>query len=236
MEETIINVLIVDDIEPLRQRYAFMLSSDPSIRVIGQASTKAEAIEAALHAEELPDVILMDIDMDTPTAGLDASREILEERDVKVVILTVCDGDENVFIAFQLGVADYILKDASSLNLIACVKDAYYGRSPIRPLIATKIRSEFQRIRNSEQSFLYCLQIVSQLTQTELDILNLINQGYTRQKICEVRCVELSTVKTQIHKILKKFDCASTNDLLKGLNDLKIFDYMQNLQNKNFPQ
>lgn len=228
-----IKVMIVDDIEPITKRYENILKRDPGIEVMACVQSGYEAaMGAALYK---PDVILMDVEMETRTAGLDASKQILEKfPDTKIIILTVYEDDETVFSAFQLGVTDYVLKNASPAEIITCVKDAYNGTSPIRPAIAQKIRREFQRVKNNEGSFLYCLQIVSQMTQTELDVLDLMSRGYTRAQICEKRCVELSTVKTQIHNILKKFNMESMSDVCDLMNKLNIFDYLRDI-NKNFP-
>lgn len=223
-----IKVLIVDDIAPIGKRYENILKKDSEIEVTGRVESGYEAIMmAALHR---PDVILMDVEMETRTAGLDASRQILEKfPETKIIVLTVYEDDETVFNAFQLGVTDYFLKNSSPSEIITCVKDAYHGISPIRPVIAEKIRREFQRVKNSEDSFLYCLQIVTQLTQTELDVLDLMSQGYTRSQICETRCVELSTVKTQIHNILKKFKKESMGEVTAIVNDLHILDYLRGI-------
>ena len=228
MQNEKIRVLVADDLAPIRQRYANILITDKAIEIVADTGDRQTTVDSALTLK--PDVILMDIDMDSKTAGLDATREILAALpDTKIVILTVYEDDENVFTAFQLGVSDYVLKNSNPNEIITCVKDAYYNRSPIRPVIAEKIRLEFQRIRKNETSFLYCLQLVSQLTQTEIDILDLLSKGYSRQKICEVRCVEMSTIKTQVHNILRKFDMGSINTVISTLNELKIFDYLHNI-------
>lgn len=223
-----IKVLVAEDMLPIMKRYQKILEKDGEIEVVAAVQSGYEAV--LMVGVHHPDVILMDIDMETRTSGLDATRQILSHfPDTKIIILTVYEDDETVFTAFQLGVCDYILKNSNPNEIITCVKDAYYNRSPIRPVIAEKIRAEFQRIRKNETSFLYCLQLVTQLTQTEIDILDLLNKGYTRQRICDVRCVEMSTVKTQIHSILKKFSRDSVAEVLQMLNGLQIFDYLHGL-------
>lgn len=223
-----IKVLVAEDMLPIMKRYQKILEKDGEIEVVAAVQSGYEAV--LMVGVHHPDVILMDIDMETRTSGLDATRQILSHfPDTKIIILTVYEDDETVFTAFQLGVCDYILKNSNPNEIITCVKDAYYNRSPIRPVIAEKIRAEFQRIRKNETSFLYCLQLVTQLTQTEIDILDLLNKGYTRQQICDVRCVEMSTVKTQIHSILKKFSRDSVAEVLQMLNGLQIFDYLHGL-------
>ena len=229
-----IKVLIADDMQPIANRYAKILKASDEIEVVGVVTSGYEAVLST--ALETPDVIMMDVEMETRTAGLDASMHILEKfPDTKIIILTVYEDDETVFNAFQLGVTDYILKNSPPEDIITCVKDAYMNRSPIRPVIAQKIRDEFQRVKNKEHSFFYCLHLVTELTQTELDILDLVSQGYTRSQICEIRCVELSTIKTQINSILKKFNLSTMTEVVEMINSLNIFDYLRNVQKTNNP-
>lgn len=228
-----IRVLVVDDMQPICKRYERLINQAENMETVGIACTGKEAVEKACELK--PDVVLMDIEMETKTAGLDASRKILEQMpEIKIIILTVYEEDEFVFQAFQLGVADYLIKNSGKEEIAACIRDAYDGCSPIRPVIAEKIRREFQRVKKSEQSFLYCLNIIAQMTQTEIDILDLLSQGYTRSDICRIRCVELSTVKTQIKSILKKFNQNTTAEVISQLNQLQIFDYLHNVS-KNMP-
>lgn len=228
-----IRILIADDLLPLCKRYENYINKASGMETVGIANTGAEAVELACRLK--PDIVLMDIEMETRTAGLEASNQILTLLpETKIIILTVYEDDEFVFNAFQLGVCDYVLKNASKEDIISCIQDAYEGSSPIRPVIAEKIRREFQRVRKSEQSFLYCLHIITQMTQTEIDILDLLSQGYSRAQICEIRCIELSTVKTHITNILKKFQKNSTAEVIALMNNLQIFDYIRNIS-KNMP-
>ncbi len=221
--ESKIKVLIAEDVEPIQKRYCTILSRDPLITVGGCARNGYEAVMlAALHR---PDVILMDIEMEDREAGIKATREITRQfPEMKVVILTVHEEDELIFSAFQAGATDYLVKNASPDELLHCVKDAYYNRSPIRPMVAEKIRREFQRVKSKEESLLYAIHILSQLTHTEMDILYLLAQGKSRKEICDIRFVELSTVKTQLHSILKKFGKDSVAEVLQLLNSLNIFE------------
>lgn len=228
-----IRVLVVDDMQPICRRYEKLINQEEDMEVVGLAFSGAEALEMVRTLE--PNVVLMDIEMEAKTSGLDASRDILQiYPEMKIIILTVYEEDEFVFQAFQLGVTDYLIKNSGKEEIISCIKDAYTGNSPIRPVIAEKIRREFQRVKTSEQSFLYCLHIIAEMTQTEIDILSLLSQGYTRTEICKIRCVELPTVKTQIKSILKKFNKNTTAEVIQQMNELQIFDYIRNIS-KNMP-
>ncbi len=230
-----IRVLIAEDMPALLRKYKRELEKESGIEVVASVQSGYEAVmQTALLR---PDVVLMDIEMETRTAGLDAARQILSKLpDTKIVILTVYEDDESVFQAFQLGVSDYVLKNSSHDELVTCIQDANIGRSPIRPVIAEKIRREFQRATTSEQSLLFNLHLISQLTPTELDILNLLNQGLSRQEICELRCIVPSTLKTHIHNVLKKFEKQSAAEVISQLNALHIFEYLNhgNLEPKDY--
>jgi len=227
--ENKIRVLIAEDVEPIQKRYCTILSKDPSICVSGCAKNGYEAVMlAAIHK---PDVILMDIEMEDREAGIRATREILNQfPEMKVIILTVYEEDEMIFSAFQAGASDYMIKNASPAEIIIGVRDAYHNRSPIRPMVAEKIRREFQRVKSKEESFLYNIHIFLQLTHTELDILDLLAQGKSRKEICDIRFVELSTVKTQIHSILKKFGKDSILDVIELLNSFHVFENLRGLK------
>lgn len=224
-----IKVIIAEDMLPILNRYKKILEKNVDLEVVAAVQNGYEAVMmAAIHQ---PDIILMDIEMETKKAGLEAAKQILAQfPNIKIVILTVYEEDELVFLAFKIGVVDYILKNSKPNEIINCVKDAYYDRSPIRHVIAEKIRREFQRVKKTEESFLYNLQTVTQLTPTELDVLDLLSKGHTRKEICEIRHVEPSTIKTQVHSILKKFNKTGIIEVIDTLNELKIFDTLRNLK------
>lgn len=228
-EKTKIKVLIADDNEIILKRLSKIINEDKQFEVAGISKSGYEAV--MLTALYQPDIILMDIEMEEKDTGIKATKEILKQfPKIKIIILTVYEQDELVYAAFQAGVVDYIIKNANPSEITKAIIDAYYERSPIRPVIAQKIRREFSRVKNTETSFIYYLQIVAQLTASELDLLDLLVQGKTRYDICSIRCVELTTVKSQIHSILKKFQKNNINDVIDIVKELKIFELLKNIK------
>lgn len=218
-----IRVIIAEDRTPIRKRYEKILNSHQEISVIASVSTGADAITKSL--EQIPDIVLMDIEMETRTAGLIATRSIIEAYpEIKIIILTVFKDEETVLEAFQLGAADYILKDAPPEDVIKSVRENFYGIAPIRPEIADKLRNQLKQIKKYESTLLLCLHIISQLTPAEKEVIALLGHGYKRTQICKIRYVELSTLKSQINSILKKFNCRSVADVISMLRELKLFD------------
>ena len=220
-----IKVLIAEDMEPIRRKYVKIINASEDLEVVSDVESGEEAVKQA--KERKPDVILMDIEMETPDAGIRATQRILQDNpDVRIIILTVYEEDDLIFTAFQLGVCDYILKNASQEEIIKSIHNAYENHCPLRPEIASRILGEFKRVRSYETSFLYAVNIVSTLTTTELEILGLLLEGKTRKEICSLRQVEMSTVKTQIHNILQKFNKTSMDEIIDMINNMNLNDFI----------
>lgn len=226
-----IKVLIAEDMEPIRKRYVKILNSAGDMEVCADVGSGEEAVMQ--QSLQDADVILMDIEMETADAGIRAAQKIFQkDRHVKIIILTVYEEDELIFTAFQMGVCDYILKNAQPEEIMQSIRDAYENKSPLRPEIASKILGEFKRVRSCENSFLLAVNIVTSLTSTELEILDLLIQHKTRAEICALRHVEMSTIKSQIHEILKKFDLDSTGEVVSLIDRMGLYDLIYTKMNK----
>ena len=226
-----IKVLIAEDMEPIRKRYVKILNSAGDMEVCADVGSGEEAV--IQQSLQNADVILMDIEMETADAGIRAAQKIFQkDRHVKIIILTVYEEDELIFTAFQMGVCDYILKNAQPEEIMQSIRDAYENKSPLRPEIASKILGEFKRVRSCENSFLLAVNIVTSLTSTELEILDLLIQHKTRAEICALRHVEMSTIKSQIHEILKKFDLDSTGEVISLIDRMGLYDLIYTKMNK----
>ena len=231
MSEEIINVMIVDDISSLCTRYEGILSQAEDIRVVAVANNGYEAILKSAVTQ--PDVILMDIEMESKYAGITTTQQMLSQfPDMKVVILTVYDEDAMIYAAFQAGACDYIQKTATPAMMLQCVRDAYHERSVMKPTVARKIRTEFKRIKDNEDSLIYTLYLVQLLTDTERDILYAFHSGMTQKEICQARYIEPSTMKTHMRNILHKMKCRKMEDVLKKAESCGFFYYMDKIREK----
>jgi two-component system vancomycin resistance associated response regulator VraR len=221
-----IRVIVAEDIDVLREHFAALIDSEPDMQVVAQASSGRQACECALRLK--PDVVLMDIEMDMKHDGIMAARRILEQDPkIRVVFLTVHEDDETVFGAFETGAVDYVLKSSAGGEIVASIRSAVAGTSPIRPEIASKIRNEFTRIRKNQANLLEAMSILTQLTPTELEIIDLLLQNVKVADIARIRQVEMSTVKSQINAILKKFNKKRTKDIVKLIRELDAVQLFQ---------
>lgn len=231
MEHENIRVMIVDDMESLCRKYEAILSQAPGIEVAAVAHDGYQAIMKS--ATLRPDVILMDIEMENKYAGITATQKILQEfPEMKIVILTVYEDDEMIYAAFQAGACNYIVKTASPAAMVQCVRDAYHEKSVLRPQVAEKLRKEFKRIKNNEDSLIYTIYLVQLLTDTERDILAGLHEGKSQKEICRERFIEPVTMKTHIRNIIKKMKRKNIEDVLTQVENSGYFYYMDKLRER----
>lgn len=225
-------VLICEDLLPIGKKYQFILNQEPDIEVIGLALSGREAVKLVL--ENQPDVILMDIEMETPTAGIEATRKILTiYPNIKIIILTVHRNDELIFQAFSIGAVDYMFKNVPPESVVESVRNALHNSSTFLPEISVKLREEFRRLKQTNNSLLATFNKLFRLSRTELEVLELFLHGMTRSEVTRIRMVEVSTTKSQIRSILQKTEYSSMQDLVDTLQELNIATFIHNLLNAN---
>ena len=215
-------VLLVDDIEEIRSHFRSLLAAEPNFEVVGCAAGGAEAIEMAerLH----PEIVLTDIEMETPTAGLDLIQRIKAMDDtVKCLVLTIHEDDDLLFRAYAAGAMDYILKTDSLVRVLSSLRNAAESRLELRPEIAEKILKEFSKLKNHQQEMIDTLNMVSNLTTAEYEILLLFRKKYSYRRIARERFVEEVTIRSQVSKILRKFGKRRIKEVIALLEEFDIF-------------
>jgi NarL family two-component system response regulator LiaR len=197
---TTIRVLIADDHAVVREGLRGLITSEPGMTVVGEASDGAEAVQKArsLH----PDVILLDLMMPRKD-GLEAISEIKGENpDARILVLTSFAGDEQLFPAIKSGALGYLLKDSSPAELLQAIRQVYMGESSLHPTVARKLICEFNRPATLSAAG-------EQLTEREVEVLRLVAQGLSNQEIGEILFVSERTVRTHVSNILAKLHLAN---------------------------
>lgn len=194
---TATRVLIADDHALFRDGMASLLQAW-GMQVVGQASDGFEALEKI--RELRPDILLMDIGM-PKLGGIEATRLVKAEMpDLKVVIVTVSDDDDDLFEAIKNGAMGYILKDTPGDEVGALLAGIAQGRAPLSPGLATKILSEFAishlRDRVSADP--------DRLTARETEILVAVSGGATNKEIAASLSISTNTVNFHMKNILSK--------------------------------
>jgi DNA-binding NarL/FixJ family response regulator len=220
---TPIGVIIADDMQPIQDYLRLVLGNEPDMQVLATVSNGAEAVAKALVLQ--PDVVLMDLEMESPRAGVEAIETLSERAPrVRCVVLTHFGDDETVFAAFEAGAVDYVLKNSSAVDILEAVRAAARDMSAIRPQVARMIRSEFRAMRSERACLIATLNVVYRLTPTELGLLRMLTEGKTQAQIAQLRHVEPSTVRTHVGNILKKFGKPSIREVVNLLRRLGIFE------------
>ena len=194
-------VLIADDDHLMRAGLAELLTADPDIEIVGQASTGREAVDQARRLS--PDVVLMDIRM-PDLDGIGATRELSRVAPAaKVLIVTTFEQDDYVFGALRAGASGFLLKRTRPEELIAAVHTIAAGDSLLSPSVT---RLVIDRMAQQPTPELAALGKVEQLTPREREVLQLIARGLSNREIATALVVEESTIRTHVKRILMKLD------------------------------
>ncbi len=224
-----IRLLIADDNPEVREYFSGILRHEQDMELAGVAGSGAEAVALALQTQ--PDIVLMDIQMETRLAGISASREILSKLPkTKIIILTILEDDELLFQAFCAGVTDYIIKTDSISQILTSVRNAYANQLVLRHVYAEKIIDELKRVREEQTGLLSSLNVLTSLSNSEFEVLKCLYQGMNARQIAEARFVSIGTVKTQIHSILQKFSLKSTREVVRQLRACHFDSIMNTLR------
>lgn len=192
----IIRVLLADDHAVVRKGIREFLEEDATIRVVAEASDGEEAI--ALVAREQPDVAILDIQM-PKLNGMDATRRVKKDfPQTRVLILTAYDDDPYIFAALRAGANGYLLKTASSDELVHAVHAIAAGESALSPAIAKKL------VQRTVANDATRTEIIEPLTERELEVLRLAAKGMGNKQIGAALSISDRTVQGHLTNIYAK--------------------------------
>jgi len=189
--------MVVDDHPVFRYGLASMLHQDPDFEVVGEASSGPEAVS---RTEELrPDVIVMDVHM-PGGGGVEATLNMQEVHpEVKVLILTVSEKDEDLFDAMEAGARGYLLKDAKFNELLNAVRVVASGEVILSPVMARRLIERSRKGGNQEG-----FREASNLSLREREVPQLVAQGYSNKEIGGQLYIDETTVKAHLRSIMDK--------------------------------
>lgn len=182
-----IRVLCVDDHLLVREGISLVIERDPGIRVVGAVSSGEEAL--ACYEALRPDVTLMDLQL----GGLSGIEAIGRLRAIdaaaRIVVLTVLQGDEDIFRALKAGAVTYLLKDTLSQDLVRVIREVHAGQRPMGPTVEARL---------SERAALPAL------SDREVQVVELLSQGMRNKEIAAALGITERTAEVHVRNILAK--------------------------------
>jgi DNA-binding NarL/FixJ family response regulator len=182
-----IGILVADDHFIVRMGLIALVNTEPSMVIVGEAADGCQAVE--LFGKHKPDLVLMDLRMPIKD-GIEATIEIRShDPNARVLMLTTFDGDTDIYKALQAGAQGYVLKNATGQELIPAIQAVASGQRWIPKEIAKRLASR---------------KLFEELTQREVQVLQLLVKGLANKQIGEHLNISEHTVKDHLKSVFGK--------------------------------
>ena len=183
----VIRVMLVDDHSAFRKGMAALIESEPDLQVVAETDDGRLALE--VYRQHRPDVVLMDLRL-PGMSGVEATLAIRREfPDARVIVLTTFDTDEDIFRAIQSGAKSYLLKDTPDAELAAAIRGVHAGKQILSDKLAQRLAERQQR---------------PELTQREMDVLQMLIKGRSNKEIGSALFLCEDTVKAHFKTLFAK--------------------------------
>ena len=194
----VINVLLVDDHALMREGLKQLLELEQDLHVVGEAVDGFDALDKIRTLR--PDVVLMDIRMPM-VDGIAVTRQIAHEfPSIAVIILTMSREHQRVLQAMRNGARGYLLKSASSQEVMQAIRTVHQGGMLIEPGLTGAIVHEFRRLSDSTATG----QHINSLSEKDIEILRYVAAGMSNKEIAEKLAYSEKTVKNYLSLIFQK--------------------------------
>jgi len=202
-----VKILLADDHTMLRKSLRVLLERVSSFEIIGESENGVEAVR--MSDELNPDVIVMDIGM-PELNGIEATKRILTKHpEIRIIILTMYSNEEYVAQIFKSDASGYIVKDSAPEELIEAIKAVSAGKKYISPKLSTIVVDGY--IKKGDHPGTDPL---DELTNREVEILQLIGEGYTNVEIAEKLFISVKTVETHRTNLSNKLNLHNKSELI----------------------
>ena len=204
-----LRVVVADDHPVYREGLAMVLGSLPGVTVVGEA---ADGTEAVALAEELrPDVVLMDLSM-PGMGGVEATRAIISGTPgVQVMVLSMHEGADSVVAALRAGARGYLVKGATKLEVARALQDVASGGAVFGEGVAEQV---LLRVRDSPRTARRGAEAFPDLTDRELEILDLVARGLSNAAISGRLHLSDKTVRNVVSNAVAKIGARDRADAI----------------------
>lgn len=205
-----VSILIADDHKLIRETWSYILNNDPRFEVVAECGDSEQAVEVA--RTKRPQIILMDINM-TPISGFEATEKIRKVSPAsKIIGVSMHSQPAYAKKMLQIGARGYVTKNSSKEEMIKAILEVQSGNKYICDEIKNNI-SELVLEENKDTPN------VNALTEREIQIINLIKEGFSSKEIANQLNISLKTVEVHRHNILKKLKLKNSASLVNFINN-----------------
>lgn len=192
-----ISVLLVDDHTVVRQGLRMLLNSEDDIEVVGEAENGRQAVLFARKTP--PDVVLMDVAMPMLN-GLEATRQIVKQLPrTKVLVLTSYGDDDLVKQLMGAGASGYLIKQTAANDLLHAIREVQSGNTYFSPSIGKRLQEQCGGVNPGSSS-----RRMGELTSREVEVLQLIAEGFSNKQIAAELCISIKTVEKHRQQVMNK--------------------------------
>ena len=203
-------VLIVEDHKIMRDGIKALLDRSSEFAVVGGVETGTEAIQ--ICTEIRPDIVLMDIGL-PGLNGVDSTAELLRHCPAtRVIMLSMYDDEDSVVSSIRAGARGYVVKQASSAELLDALRTVARGSSYLSPHVSERLLS---RIRRGEVETMGRHPLLAQLTPREFQVLGLIIEGKASKEIAVILNLGVETVRSYRKTMMKKLNVNNVAGLIR---------------------
>ena len=209
-------VLLADDLNLFRSGLARLLRDDPRVDVVGEAGDGAEAVRLAARLK--PDVVLMDLRMPN-LDGIEATRQIiLADPEVKIIVLTAFDTDNQVILALQAGASGFVLKQATLEAIVQAIEAVMSGQRVMASQVAQRVLDMLSGVKSPKEFY-------DGLTAREVEILRHQATGMANKQVAYRLNISEKTVRNHVSNMYEKLGIYDRTQAVlyavrKGLIDL----------------
>lgn len=196
-------ILVADDHSLFRDGIISLLEA-AGFDVVGQAGNGQMAVDETIRLR--PDLVLMDISM-PQLSGLEALRQIKAALpETEVVMLTVSEEDSDLFEAVKSGAHGYLLKDLNTREFLEMLEGLQHGEVAITRKTVSRLMESLSTSDHHRRD------VAEELTQREIEVLQLAGKGLTNKALAQQLCISENTVKYHIRKIFQKLDAQNRTE------------------------
>lgn len=211
MTDRLLQVVIGEDHPVFCEGLRAQLNAALDIEVVGEAANGTEVVSATTALK--PQVVIMDLHM-PECGGVEATRQIMQTMpEVAVLVLTMYDDDDLVFATLRAGARGYLLKEASGGDIVRAVRAVAQGEAVFGPRVADRVLRFFsQATRGTPSPF-------PQLTNRELEVLDLVARGLNNNAIARRLTLSEKTVRNRVSDVLAKLHVVGRAEAVAAARD-----------------